>query len=698
MMMFKKFRQTHNFNLYILLWIVALAIVFYLTRNWFINKKFIGIVESKSHLIGAQESGRVQNMLIAIGDQVKKEQVLAILDISDLKTTLDQLKKELSNIQKLERAQRDRYSIDIQRMALQLENEASDVVERLSLIESKSTELAGLNAEIERLKNAEKAGLGHSRDLADLILQRDALVSYLKEQRKDLAYQTQQVEKTRQSRKMLEAANIDSMTKSLLIEQMEYAEELRRLVVETEYRISLRTIVAPCDGYVTEMVARSGDVVDAFIPILTVEELKPTYLDVYIPEQSTLQPQPGMKVEIFSSRKREYNTTGVITFVHPGFTMASERLSFRGQFFWARKVRVELPKDHHLIPGEVVNARINNNKVKHENNLSSSVIASENNSPTGGSSSQDKNHPPLANMEVSEILWKKTRFEPSGVAWLPDIGKYLIVSDDTGIQDSPNDHAAYLFLMDDKGRVESTPAPLIGIGTVNDLEAIAPAGDETFYLVSSQNISKKNKRPGSRELIIKIKRDGDKFVVQEQVQFLSLLFHSYAWQELRALGLEKFEEDGQPVLNIEGAAFHDEALYLGLKEPVSNKGGIIWKLEDVDNIFKTQKLSPNQLSVYGYVKLGQHKNKSAGISDLIFDQNGILWALSTIVDAGKDDQLGGFYRINRFADGRLEATHIFSFPNLKPEGICLQSTERFLIVFDKDNENPVFCYIDKERL
>ncbi len=692
-MMLKKFKQTHNFNLYILLWIIALAVILYLAQHWYINKKFIGIVERKSHLIGAQESGRVQTMLIAIGEQVKKDQVLAMLDISDLKTNLDQLKQELTNIQKSEGAQRDRYSIDIQRMALQLENEASELIERLSLIESKSTELAGLNAEIERLKNAEQAGLGHSRDLADLILQRDALLSYLREQRKNLEFQSQQVEKTRQSRKFLEAADIDSMTKSLLTEQMEYAESLRRLVAETEHRISLRTIVAPCDGYVTEMLARSGDVIDAFIPILTVEELKPAYLDVYIPEQSTLEPEPGMTVEIFSSRTREYNTTGVITFVHPGFTQASERMSFRGQLFWARKVRVELPKDHHLIPGEVVNARITK-KVNHKNTMASSVIASENNGPNF----QDRSHPPLSKMDVPDILWQKTRFEPSGVVWLADIGKYLIVSDDTGIQDAPNDHAAYLFLMDENGKVDVAPAPLIGIDAVNDLEAIAPAGDEAFYLVSSQNISKKNKRPGSRELIIKIKRDGNRFEVQGQVEFLPLLIRSFNLSELKTLGLEKFEADDQPVLNIEGAAFHDNALYLGLKEPISNKGAIIWKLEEVDHIFNSQKLALNQLSVYGYVQLGQNKNKPAGISDLLFDQNGRLWALSTIVDAGKGDQLGGFHRIDRFADGRLEATQIFSFPGLKPEGICLHGAEQFLIVFDKDNENPFYCYIDAEGL
>lgn len=695
MMKRKFFRQTHNFNWYIILWLAALATVFYLTQNWFINKKFIGIVERRSHPLGVQEPGRINQLLVNIGDEVKKDQILAILDISDLKTTLDQLQQELTSFQRLQRAQRDRYSIQVQRMALQLENEAADLVERLSLIRSKSTELAGLNAEIERLQQAEQAGLGHSRDLADLVLQRDALATYLSELNKELAFQTQKLERTRKSRQMLNAADIDSMAESLLWEQMEYAESLRRLVAETEHRINLRSIIAPCDGYVTEILARPGDVVDAFLPIVTVEEARPTYLDVFIPEQSNLTLQAGMKAEIYSSRSRKYNTTGVVTFIHPEFTRASERLSFRGQIFWARKVRVELPQDHQLLPGEVVNVRIlKNGKANNKESFSlhASEIRAENSSPL------QKKAPVVIPMEVPQNLWNKTRFEPSGVAWLSDLQKFLIVSDDTGIQDAGNDHAPYLFLMDEHGKVDAAPVPLLGIEKVNDLEAIASAGNGTFYLVSSQNISKKNKRPGSRELIIKVQRDGEKFVVQGQVPFLSLLLRSYSLTELRALGLEKFEADGQPVLNIEGAAFHDHALFLGLKEPVSNKGAIIWKLENVDDIFTSQKLAPNQLSVYGYVQLGQHKNKSAGISDLMFDQNGRLWALSTIADAGNEDQLGGLHRIDRFADGRLEATRIFSFPKLKPEGICLPSSERFFIVFDKDNENPVFCYVEVKEL
>ncbi len=683
----KRIRQTHHFNLYTLLWIFACIIVIYLARNWYHDRKLVGIVESKSHLLSAGESGRLQSLLITIGAQVKKDQVLAFLDISDLKTNLDYMRNELTHIQKYEDAQYARSSINVQRMALQLENEASNLIERLSLLESKSTELAGLNAEIERLKNAATAGLGNSRDLSDLILQRDALSTYLGQQSQDLEFQRQQLEKSRESRKIMSEANIEGMSKSMFIEQMEYAEELRRLIVETEHRIRLRTIVAPCDGHVTEILVRQGEVIDAFVPIFKIDEIKPTYLDLYIPEKSSINPEAGMKVEIYSSRAREYNTTGIVSFVHPGVAMASERIAFQGQPFWVRKVRVELAREHHLMPGEIVDARICRRE-KNSFYLDSIAKASENDMK------KQQRHPTIIGMEIQKELLEKTRFEPSGVGWSPKLGRYLIVSDDTGIQNSQSDHAAFLFSMDEEGRVDSAPVPLNGIDVVNDLESLTATGDEGFYLVSSQNISKKSKRPGSRELIIKIQWDGNKYTVQGQVRFLSLLMNSYSRQELGALGLEDFEADGRPVLNIEGASFHDNALYLGLKEPVSPKGAIIWKLENADDIFNTRRLAPNQLSIFGYVQLGQYKNKKTGISDITFDPRGVLWVSSTVVDAEEGDQMGGFYRIDRFADGRLDATQMDSFPNLKPEGICPHGDDRFLIVFDEDEKTAVFCYVE----
>ncbi|RPH95669.1 MAG: HlyD family efflux transporter periplasmic adaptor subunit [Calditrichaeota bacterium] len=358
-MFFRKFRQTHHFNYYTILWLFGFALFLILIPDWYIAKKSIGVVENKSHQLSVGESGRLQSVLVSIGEQVEKDQVLMLLNISDLKSNLEQMKTELAAFRKYQDAHQDRSALEIRRMVLQMENEAADLAERLSLIESQSAELAALNAEIERLQSAESAGLGYSRSMSELIVQRDALSAFLQEQGKDIELYRQNLEQARQSRALVDGTDMESMTNSLAREQMQYAEELRRLVAETEYRIGLRTIVSPCDGVVTEILARAGDAVDEFIPLIVVDESSPLYMDVYISEQSPLIPQVGMKVKIYSSRDRKFNATGTISFVHPGFSMASERFSYRGQFFWARKVRVELPAGHQLIPGEVVKVRLN---------------------------------------------------------------------------------------------------------------------------------------------------------------------------------------------------------------------------------------------------------------------------------------------------------------------------------------------------
>jgi len=684
----------YKINWFIAFWVIALISVIFLYFRYRVSNKFIGIVETKSHLIGVQEPGTIQDVLVPIGEKVKRGQVLVTLDFSDLQTAIGQLKDELSNIQKLDEARQNRYSLEFQREYLRLENEVSDLTERLAMIEAKRTELTGLNTEIERLKNAEEAGLGHSRDMADLIVQRDAIASYLREQGEEFKYQNQTLDKTRQTRQSLRAADANGMIKSMLLEPVERVEDLRREISVIEHRMVMRTIFAPCDGYVVEMFAHQGDIVEEFIPILTVEESRTRYLTVYIPEKTKIGLEVGMRVRIYSQRLKRHVKPGVITFINPGYSQITERLTFQGQFFWARSVRVELDDHHELLPGEQIIARIDPNK-DHDDLFSQSAQAAE------ASTDRDDQKSRLftvEKMQIPKTLNEVSRIEPSGIAWLEDIGKYVIVSDDTGIKDAENDHAPWVFLMDEKGRVESTPIVLKGVDRFNDLEAIAPTDNGILYLISSQNISKGGKRPGSREMILQVHYDGEELVVRDKVSFLTLLLRSYSKEQLSELGLREFEEDGKPVLNIEGAAWRNHMLYLGLKVPVGEKGAIIWRLRDPHTIFQNEKLNTGQLSVFGTIDLGEHRGRTAGISDLTFDSRGVLWALSTIAGAEDEDQLGGFHRIDRFADDHLEAVRIMDFPGLKSEGLCSRELNHFFIVFDEDNDKPSFCTVTTEDL
>lgn len=356
----RNWRQSTRFNWFIILWISAILVVAFLYYNWHIDLNYIGIVQQKSHTLGPQEAGKVNSVMVQVGDLVAKDQVLAVMEMPDLNRSLTHLRDELGTIQKVYSSEESMQNAAAQTLRLQTENEILDLIEKLSVIESKSAELNSLNAEIKRLENAEMAGLGYSRDLSALIIQRDAAEAYLRAQRLEFDRLTKRVEAIRESRAHFENAGFDSLTQLLMLEHLEYAESIRQQIILTEHRIQMRTIVSPCDGYVTEIVANAGDIVQDFDSLLVVEEIQPEFLTVYLPEKTKVMPEPGTEVRIFSSRDREYNTTGTVTFVHPGFTKADERLSFRGLRFWARRVRVKLSPDHSLLPGEVVTTRMNN--------------------------------------------------------------------------------------------------------------------------------------------------------------------------------------------------------------------------------------------------------------------------------------------------------------------------------------------------
>ena len=672
-------------------WGIAALAAIVLYYRWHVARDFIGIVEMKIHMVGAQEPGKIRSLTIKVGDRVEPGQVLGAIDTSDLETELSLLKGELAGWERLMQADRRRFSLEFELMRLQAENEASDLVERFSTLEAKSTELNGLNAEIERLRSAESAGLGHTRDLADLIVKRDVLVSYLKILKRELEAERGKLSRVRRSKEVFKTTDNDSILDSMLARRMERMDELNRAVALVENRMRLRTVFSPCEGRVVEIFARPGDVVADFTPIVSIEESSADYMDVYLPEQLDIDVEVGVPVEIVPNRPGTADTSGTVVFLHPGFTPIPERLAVRGLIYWARKVRVKLHEGHKLFPGEAVNVRIASARTQADLSPSPARAAEGDSLKEKAGDRASLDPQPIA---VPKTLADRSRFEPSAIAWLADIGRYVIISDDTGLKADKTDHAPWLFLMDAEGRVEPEPIRLSGIDEINDLEAVAPKGEGLIYLVSSQNRSRRGRRPKSREMILEVRRRGRQFSVTGKVPLLSVLLKSYSKQQRTALGLLELDGDGRPVLNIEGAAWRDDVLYLGLKQPVAAEGAIIWRLKNPSRLFSSQELSPGQLSVFGHVDLGRHEGRAAGISDLSFDEAGKLWVLSTIPGVSNAGQLGGFHRIDPSAGGRLKAHRVSTFSGRKPEGLVSLGNGRFTIVFDADDGPSSYLHVD----
>jgi len=681
-------KQNHIFNWYTVLWSTALLIVALLYFGWRVDKKYIGIVDRKTHLIGCREPGRIHSLLVQVGDRVQSGQVLAVMDISDLKMQLSLLRGELAQIEDLADAQHKQYYLEVKRLKIQLDNEALELIDRVSLLESKSVELESINKLIARFESAEQAGLGYNSDLADLIIRRDALKAYLMQQNHLNVSGIGDVEELHdQRKKWLKEIEYDSMSHARMLEMLEHTEEIRRQIAMTEHRIHLRTMIAPCDGYIIELHAGTGDVVDQFVPLVTIEESPARYLTAYLPEKSVINPEIGSSVKIYSNRQKKQPIYGTITFVHPGFSLADERLSFRGRVFWARKILVEIAPENSLIPGEFVYVRF-------PGSARNARLASRR------MDNGDPEKPDLLyhDMNIPSQLQARSRCEPSGICWSPQLEKFILVSDDTGLENSPSEHIPWLFLMDGNGVVDPEPLPIADLASVNDLEAITAVSESVYYLASSQNISKQGKRPASREQLLKIQITDTGAKLLSRVNLLTLLEDVYGPDSLLALGLGQYESDGKPKINIEGLLYKDAALYIGLKEPITKSGALIWKLNDPELLFQTGRLSAGQLRLWSKLPLKINGESERGISDMTLDDKGCLWILSTIPGATVDRQMGALYRVKNFPDIPPEIRCFRTFPGMKPEGLCFPENGQMLVVFDNDENTPQFCYLNPEKM
>lgn len=659
-------KRSHAFGLFWTLIALTAGSLYY---YWNVEVDLIGIVETHVHQVGAREDGVVRAVLSDIGAKVTEGQVLARLSDDDLDADETRLNEELESLNILIAADRERVRVDLGRLEMQTAERRAGIAERRAEWRSRLGELAGVEKEIQRLEAAESAGLGHSRELAELIIRRRGLLEYASSIANEM----------KSSAGASDAApppDLEVLTTSLAADRFERVEEIRRELVTLTERRKLREVVAPADGFVVEVLARPGDTVEAFLPVITVQAVVARYVDVYLPEAYDSEARVGQHVVVLSKRPAGPLAAGTISFVYPGYLPIPERLMFRGQIAWAQRLRVELTQPNELRPGESVRVRFGDEKrwIAPVADVQAREPAS---APPAGAG--------LRPIEVPEALAGRTRLEPSGIAWLPDGVRLLVVSDDTGRRGGTKAHRPWLFAMSAEGRVASEPLAVEGLESVNDLEAVTPGHPGEYYLVASQSVNSKGKRPAARQVLLKVRLDGERVVLVSQLALWPLLA-ALPPDQARALGLDPDQPEASRTLNLEAAAWREGALVLGVKQPVSPQGAWLWKLADVDALFATGTLAPGQLTALGAVDLGAAHGRRAAFSDLAYDATGRLFALSTIPEAPDAGQEGKLVQLSQAAAG-FGAQILHRFPGQKPEGLAIRGG-RATIVFDEGPGAP----------
>jgi len=286
----------------------------------------------------------------------------------------------------------------------------------------------------------------------------------------------------------------------------------------------------------------------------------------------------------------------------------------------------------------------------------------------------------IAPIKVPREISERTGLELSGAAWSSALSRYVMVSDD--ISDDGGKHTPLLFALSEAGQLDPTPIKIEGIGELNDPESITVGPEGTFFVCTSHSSNKKGHLPESRRRLIQIALGAErraKVIGQVDLSAARTLDGKAPWGEAGAL-------------DIEGIAFRDGALFIGLKSPLAADGSAsILRLPEVASVMKAGEVPKGALSLWSRSRFCvsyQGKNVCEGIADLAFLPDGSLLLAGNAPKGMPTDGGGSLWKLDA-ANGTPKL--LKRFDGLKPEGIALAPDHTTaIVVFDTDGRQPLW--------
>jgi multidrug resistance efflux pump len=262
----------------LVVWLAAIAAVAMLVLRQNHRVDALGLVQSEVVAMAPLNNGRVQDVQVALLDEVTVGQVVAVMDDAQIESDLEAAQSELARLQ---------VALNAARASAQRSN-----ADRLDLLEAR---LAVLGLTLQREVNR------FLQSRAQLVVERqqrmvaagalaDAELQQTIGRYEALNLEIEQVELlVAQARERLDSALIgrpgndaESSAQLLPLEQRMAAEESRLLSVQS--RQSARILRSPVAGTVTEIRHRAGDAVSAGAPVVRITHRGAANIVVYVDE------------------------------------------------------------------------------------------------------------------------------------------------------------------------------------------------------------------------------------------------------------------------------------------------------------------------------------------------------------------------------------------------------------------------------
>ena len=280
-------------------------------------------------------------------------------------------------------------------------------------------------------------------------------------------------------------------------------------------------------------------------------------------------------------------------------------------------------------------------------------------------------------IEVPKVLMKTLKsFEPSAVQYLSASNNYLVAIDDTTEEDAP-----MLFLMDNEGNVDKEPVVIEGPTKMTDIESLSQENGYV-YAMSSQSRNKKGKILKERNLFVRGKLNGHILGQTKIIELRAELIKALsAASDAR---ISSMQANLDKLIEIESHYIKNGLVYVGLKDSQSRPGvGLVLEIGKADTIFTQGKLDPAQIHVSAELDFAKSGGTEEKISDISLQKDGSLLVTATLEDGG-----GSIWTY----DGK-KLSLVNSYAYEKPEGITFSEDGKVMIVFDQGDEAPLYTYL-----
>ncbi len=279
------------FRLVAIVFVIAL-IVYYVTVPRSKDIPLIGVVNGNEVIVSPQITGRIIQLNVDEGSEVKKGDLIAQLDPKELEAGLEAARANVLTLESSVREAQHNYSWTTDQTGAYLDQAGATVTTTNAQLDQARAELWRNQTDLERIQKLFEKGEVSAQD-------RDHAEASVRMSRANVQALEQSV-KAQQAALAVAQANRKQVDvrKSALASTIAQLEQARAARAQTATQLGYTRVYAPIDGIVSVRVAKQGEVVQAGSPIVVVVDVDHLWVRAEVEETYIDSIQFGQKMRV----------------------------------------------------------------------------------------------------------------------------------------------------------------------------------------------------------------------------------------------------------------------------------------------------------------------------------------------------------------------------------------------------------------